>query len=81
MRPAVNVQVSATRFTGIKLNNLLTFFWSNGHRRNGDHWGKTDDMVFKKPMKLYFAEDNEAMIKICKSGHLSEMRHLSDRTR
>ena len=34
------------------------------------------DVVFKRPMKLYFAEDNEAMIKICKSGHLSKMRHL-----
>ena len=35
------------------------------------------DMVFGKPIKLYFAEDNEAMIKIRKSGHLRKMRHLS----
>ena len=44
MRPAVNVQVNATRFAGIELDNLHTFLWGNGHRWNGDHRGRTDDM-------------------------------------
>ena len=35
------------------------------------------DIVLQRDMRLEFAEDNEAMIKMCRSGHLQKMGHLS----